>query len=262
MSLLRSAFGGLLGRKWEIVRRSDMAQVRELVCKLRPVKTDHSLVRLGGAGDGGYLVPDDLKGLAACFSPGVSEVADFELALANRGIPCFLADYSVDAPPVAHPLFHFEKKFLGSEDNEIFTTMASWVERHAPGSADLLLQMDIEGSEYAVIHAMSDALLQRFRLMVIEFHDLDQIFSKSGCELLRLTFEKLALHFDVVHIHPNNCGKIIERDGFAVPRLLEITFLRKDRVSTRSPAKIFPHPLDKANVSMRPDIVLPSCWWG
>jgi len=125
MSLLRSAFGILLGRKWEIVRRSDMAQVRALARKLRPVNTDHPLVRLGGASDGGYLVPDDFNGLAACFSPGVSEIADFELELANRGIPCFLADYSVSAPPVAHPLFHFEKKFLGSEDNEIFTTMAS-----------------------------------------------------------------------------------------------------------------------------------------
>jgi hypothetical protein len=238
-----------------------MAQVRALAHRLRPLKTDHPLIRLGGAGDGGYLVPDDFNGLAACFSPGVSEIADFELALANRGIPCFLADYSVDAPPVPHPLFHFEKKFLGSEDNEIFTTMASWVERHAPGSGDLLLQMDIEGSEYAVIHAMPEALLQRFRLMVIEFHDADQIFSKAGCELLRLTFEKLASHFDVVHIHPNNCGKIIERDGFSVPRLLEITFLRKDRVTTRSPATTFPHPLDKANVSTRPDIALPSCWW-
>jgi hypothetical protein len=77
--------------------------------KIKPVQTNHNLIRLGGAGDGGYLVPDDLNGIEYCFSPGVSAVADFELDLTKRNIKCFLADYSVDGPPIKNSLFDFEK---------------------------------------------------------------------------------------------------------------------------------------------------------
>src|SRR5580658_8331283 len=74
---------------------------------VRPISTNHELIRIGGNADGGYLIPNDLAGINVCFSPGVSVVADFEADLASRGINCFLADYSVDAPPVINELIHF-----------------------------------------------------------------------------------------------------------------------------------------------------------
>ncbi len=40
---------------------------------------------MGGENDGGYLVPDDLEGIEYCFSPGVSNIATFELDCLNRG---------------------------------------------------------------------------------------------------------------------------------------------------------------------------------
>jgi hypothetical protein len=43
--------------------------------------TDVPLIRLGADGDGGYLVPDDLEDVAACFSPGVDDRASFESAM-------------------------------------------------------------------------------------------------------------------------------------------------------------------------------------
>ena len=46
--------------------------------KRGPVKTEHELIRIGGSKDGGYLVPNDLSGIQACFSPGVSDLADFK----------------------------------------------------------------------------------------------------------------------------------------------------------------------------------------
>ena len=137
---------------------------------VQPVATNHPLIRLGCEGDGGYLVPDDLEGIAACFSPGVSTVADFELSLAERGIPCYLADYSVDQAPVQHPLISFEKKFLGLENNEVFTTLDAWMAKHAPNKTDFLLQMDIEGAEYDVLFDVSEETLQKCRVLVIEFH--------------------------------------------------------------------------------------------
>jgi len=45
-----------------------------------------------------------------------------------------------------------------------------------------------------------------------------------------------------------------------IPRLLEFTFLRKDRIGNESFASKFPHPLDYKNVKNKPDIVLPNTW--
>jgi hypothetical protein len=51
---------------------------------MRPVSTKYDLIRLGGPHDGGYLVPNGLVGIQACFSPGVSKVSNFELDLAQN----------------------------------------------------------------------------------------------------------------------------------------------------------------------------------
>jgi hypothetical protein len=57
----------------------------ERACKkLRPQKTRFDIVRIGGIDDGGYLLPDDFDDIAACFSPGVSETATFEIDLLQK----------------------------------------------------------------------------------------------------------------------------------------------------------------------------------
>ena len=88
--------------------------VRRVIQLLRPQPSPKKLIRVGSGRDGGYLVPDDLEDLVACFSPGVAETADFEQSLVERGIRCFLADYSVDRAPIRHDLVSFEKVFLGT----------------------------------------------------------------------------------------------------------------------------------------------------
>ena len=226
-----------------------------------PVATNHKLIRIGGDGDGGYLVPDDLIGIKVCFSPGVSEVADFELALAALGIQCFLADYSVDVPPKQHPLFTFDKKFLGATDDDVFIRLETWLRRAPDNDNDMILQMDIEGAEYGVILNASDAMLARFRILVVEFHELQGLTDKLGFELINLTFQKLLRQFDIVHIHPNNCRRPVVFNECQIPPVMEFTFLRKDRVAARAPASIFPHSLDRRNLPDVDDISLPGCWF-
>src|SRR5262249_38221987 len=87
-----------------VSRWVDVQLVRRLIERLHPVTTDKKLIRIGGGGDGGYLVPDDLGGVVACFSPGVGAVASFEAALLSRGIPCYLVDASVTRPPIPDTL--------------------------------------------------------------------------------------------------------------------------------------------------------------
>lgn len=238
--------------------RADLAR---FLASVRPVRTEHALIRLGCDADGGYLVPDDLEGVEACFSPGVATTCAFEEACAARGIRSFMADHSVDGPPVPHPLFHFEKKFLGARDDGVFTTLESWIGRNAPDAKDMLLQMDIEGGEYPVLLSTSRETLSRFRTIVVEFHSLEMLAEKAGFQLVSLAFGRLTEDFDLVHAHVNNCVGVQRHLGFDLPPVMEFTFHRKDRSRRREPATTFPHPLDRANCPGRPDLPLPACWY-
>ena len=131
-------------------------KILSLLEKIKPFNTNHKLIRVGGNSDGGYLIPDDLHGVSASFSPGVSHTSDFEEHLADKRIRSYMADFSVSAPPVLNDLFVFDKKFLGIEDNETSVTLQTWTDTYEPNNSDLILQMDIEGAEYATIHNTSE----------------------------------------------------------------------------------------------------------
>lgn len=241
--------------------RSSATELTQFFRKLKPQSTEHRLIRVGGEDDGGYLVPNDLEGITTLFSPGVGRKSEFELFFANRGVECFLADRSVDAPPVEHPNFKFVKKFLGTENNEVFMTLQHWVNQSEPRSGDMMLQMDIERSEFGVLLHTDISILKRFRVIVIEFHSMADLYQKLGLELISHSMDKLLAEFVPVHLHPNNANKAIQWKNFSVPPLMEITFLRKDRVKTLRPTTQFPHELDRPCVPSREDYPLPECWY-
>ena len=247
-------------RGFHVSRFSTEPEIRGLIKLLSPLDTGIPLLRLGGDHDGGYVVPDDLAGIDCCFSPGVSDVADFELSLANRGIRCFLADASVAGPPCSHPLFDFEQVFLGSRNSSKVMTLETWVSRK-PAFGDLILQMDIEGAENDVLFDTPSSLLRRFRIMVIEFHGLERLRCPDYLAYFRLLLEKVSRDFRVCHVHPNNCHRPVVIHGIEVPRIIEVSFLRKDRGTRSSPRSDFPHPLDRPNVPGLPDVVLTRDWF-
>jgi hypothetical protein len=257
----RLAQSYLLNRRVTLGKTASVGAIEDFLGTIRPVETEHPLIRVGGEADGGYLIPDDLAGVEACFSPGVSTIAHFEEALAERGIKCFMADASVDAPPVKGHLFDFERKFLGPKTVGTFITLEDWIGQKTPDRSDFILQMDIEGAEYRVILSTSRETLRRFRILVIEFHNLASIYDRAGLDLVSLTFSKLLEDFEIVHIHPNNRILPVTYRKFVTPPLLEFTFLRRDRTRRSSPARTFPHPLDRTNTTKRPALDLPTCWY-
>ena len=241
--------------------RMGATAIRELLRELRPIDAGIELVRVGPATDGGYLVPNDLDGIRYAFSPGVSTESGFEAELAERGLPVFLADASVDGPAVRHPRFVFDKKFVGSLTNARYMTLDDWCAAKLPGdSSELLLQMDIEGGEYETLLAASSALLARFRILVIEFHWLPELWGEAFFALASSAFRKLLQTHSVVHIHPNNCCGSVTSEHIEIPRIAEFTLLRNDRVRTRAYRTSFPHPLDRPNVAKAP-LDLPACWY-
>ena len=127
---------------------SPQFDVLSFIKKLRPIKTNYPLIRIGGAFDGGYIVPNNLSEISALYSPGVANNSNFELELAKKGIKCYLIDHSVDKAAADHKNIRFDKKFLGSYDEDIYWTLDSWVRRYTPEDHNLMMQIDIEWAEY------------------------------------------------------------------------------------------------------------------
>lgn len=241
---------------------------------LRPKPAPVPLIRIGGNRDGAYLLPDDLEGIEACFSPGVNNAKHFEDELLELfAIRSHMCDFSSDAARLATPLFDgrqtFLKKWLDLPGTPDAITLEEWVRDMASGSADLLLQMDIEGAEYRNLLDVSPAVLRRFRVIVMELHGLNRLNDPGALATVFLPlFDKLGADFDCVHAHPNNCAPAIRLTALDVdmPPVLELTLLRKDRMvavdGERSIAPQIPHPLDiMRNVGLKPPLFLGPAWY-
>lgn len=231
------------------------------------------LIRFGGDRDGAYLVPDDLDGIAACFSPGVDNFKSFEDDLVTRqGIPCHLCDFTSNLKDFKTPLIEglqtFEKKWLEPEPGPDNLSLQQWVEHYCPNpSQDLMLQMDIEGAEYRNILQTPKQVLSRFRIIVIELHGLEAFRSEDKWKPeIAALLKVLSWNHICLHAHPNNCcGDFLDEEtGLNIPRVIELTYLRTDRFRCHaSPpqAPQLPHPSDIAwNVESKPPLMLNPTW--
>ena len=215
---------------FSISRCTPRGKVLEFFSKIQP-RGSYDLIRLGGAGDGGYWVPRNLEGIVCCFSPGVADCSDFEEDCAARGMEVFMVDGSVDGPASSNQRFHFEKKYLASFDSKSkgLLSLDGWYEksRHLIPPGDLILQMDIEGAEYEVLHSISGSLLKKFRVVVVEFHHLHQLWNCNSFEMMSNVFEKLLGDFEICHLSPNPYAGWVDCEGLRFSRLIEATFVRK-----------------------------------
>jgi hypothetical protein len=222
------------------------------------------LIRLGGDQDGGYLLPDDLVGIDYCLSPGVSDVANFEADLAARGIQSHLADASVDGPPAGFTSASFTKRFIGATNHADYVTLADWMQdTGAMASDELVLQMDIEGAEYAALLATPEHVLQKFRIIIIELHNLQALANRPFFEIFSEFTTKLLKNHAVVHLHPNNNDRPVIIRGVRVNPVLEVTLLRKDRLGAPEQGLLpsLPNPLDRRNNPSRMDVDLSPNWY-
>lgn len=247
----KKLFPGLMTTKNEVL---------SLIRDLRPMETDKGLIRMGPDGDGGYLVPDDLEGVNLLLSPGVDKESRFELDCADRGMQVHMMDASVSEPSAKHPKFKFHPVYLGIGEEEITLDEFCVQQDLDKIKGDWLLQMDIEGAEWETLIHLSKERLNRFRIMVIEFHDLDNLLNHPFFNIAKKVFRKLLQTHHLVHLHPNNYYPVEAVLGVEIPRFMEFTFLRKDRVVDALPATKFPHPLDR-DCSQNPSITLPDIWF-
>lgn len=235
-------------------------KIKEMLQALQPMETGHKLIRIGSDFDGGYLVPDDLHGIEATFSPGVSAEIEFDLEMAKICKQCYLADASIKQPINLEKNMHFIKKFIGNNKGEDFIRFEEWIEENEPYSNNLLLQMDVEGAEYDILSETPKSILEKFRIIIIEFHDFGKVFDREYLEKFEKTFKNLNKSHTICHIHSNNTLPYVTFKNTTIAPVFELTYLRNDRIKSKLKKAKIPHPLDQPNSPKLPDPTTPNFW--
>lgn len=231
-------------------------EVTKFLKKFRPIQTNHSLIRIGGKNDGGYLVPDDLEKISGLVSPGVGSTSQFELFFAKKGISCVLIDPTVDELPINHKNFKHIKKYLGTKSDLSNITLIEVLDTLDNNDKNLVLQMNIEGSEYNVLESITIDQLKCFKIIVIEFHDFYRKLNNENFKNTQEIFYDLFQNYHLVHIHPNNSSKRIKVKNIDFSDVFEATFIRNDAVSETLGLSTIPNVLDSRNSGCWKDITI------
>ena len=230
-----------------------------LISLISPVFNGHKLVRIGPQGDGGYLLPDDFTGVFDCLSPGSNGEWEFEISLENKyRIKSHILDNLEKKPQGFKEPHKFYAGFLGAADREGQISLQSFISSaELEDDCNLILQMDIEGDEYEIFDEVSERLLSKFRILVVEFHYFDVMTNINNIDKTLSMFNKIDKHFDLVHLHPNNCCGVFNFGLSQVPRVFEATYHRKDRsLSFKKLATPLTHYLDQNNIKSSPAVTV------
>ncbi len=249
----------------------------------RPVACE-TLARLGGANDGGYVVPlEAVKAAGALLSFGLSYDWSFErdFKKLNAGAIVHCYDHTVSLSTALEHSIGQLSRFVARRKASRLWNVLTWIDYllffrvdrihfrqrlwrdnqggsatvddafgRLPPGCQVFVKMDVEGSEYRVL----DDLLRHSRNIVaiaIEFHDVDILAEKFV-----LLGEQSKRDIHIVHLHGNtNCG--MTPSNF--PNAPEITFLSKRFFASPPPPSRLNYPvpgLDSPNKVGVPDLAL------
>ncbi|WP_428488210.1 glycosyltransferase [Rhodopila sp.] len=234
-------------------------EVLDLIRMIRPWSMlPAEKVRVGNDYDGGYVLPAISLGCDVVLSIGVGSDVSFDLRLAEAGARILQFDHTIEHAPTSHDNFTFYKAGWGTSSEGSYLDFTDICSKLEPlGGKRPLLKFDIEGAEYDVFSSVDPRSLQRFEVIVCEIHDLDRLNEPAFFGKVITLMEKLTLHHLPVHLHANNYGGMAFVQGIAIPKVLEISLLRRDLGDFRGFAvEPIPGTLDRPNHPFQPDIHL------
>ena len=215
---------------------------------LRPYDIDAHKLRVGNERDGGYVLAD-LSSRASILSFGVGPDVSFESEMADQGRSIFMHDHTVEAPPQSHPKFTFLKRGVCGEGSQTFEL--STIREHMAAingeHEGFILKIDVEGWEWEVFATIENETIERFEQIVLEIHWLENLSDVIFRARYVAALKNILNQFTLFHVHANNCTELHLIDGFVVPSVLEISFVRTSLVKRRPSRTIYPSSMDKAN---------------
>ena len=243
-----------------IERKTSDKRVRKILKKLLPKKINFNLIRLGEDNDGGYLVPNDLNNIDQNYSAGVGILTKFEKDLEEKfSISSNMLDFNEIDKGILPKKSEFIKKKLSLNNNQNEISINNWIEEI---HKEIILKIDIEGDEYITLSNITDQNLKKIRIFIVEFHGLRNLRSDSFLNFFEKIVSRIDKYFYSCHLHVNNTSKIKRVNNLKIPDMVEVTFIRKDRVTNFSNEfSELPHPLDQKTVLNKDEIFIDKNWY-
>jgi hypothetical protein len=227
---------------------------------LRPMQAvGRAKRRFGSAHDGGYVMLDDLAGLKAAFSLGVAGNVDWDLEMAQEGLPVLQFDHSIDDVPATHPLCTFHAAMIGPQPGQVsFDALVTNYTEEPLENAAAIMKMDIEHWEWPTLAEAQPASLRKIRQLTVEFHCMDLIADQYWYRQAHRALSNVREELNVVHVHANAIGGSLLVGGVPFPNVLEVTFASRQHYTFDETNEQFPTALDGANDPRLPDLYLGS----
>ena len=183
--------------------------------------------------------------------------ASWDVAIAERGIPTYQFDHTVEASPETHPKLRFFRQEIVGTSEEDGVTIGALLDLYGcDGDATNLLKIDIEGGEWPAFANADPRDLRRFSQIVCEFHHFHLAGNLGWYHTAKRAMENLATDFEVVHVHANNYSTYVLVGNVPFPQTLEVTFANRSRYQFTECSETFPTELDQANRSAAADFYL------
>jgi hypothetical protein len=230
----------------------------DLKSTLVPHKTNLKKLRIGGEGDGGYVIGEIPHiNYDALYSYGSDDNIKFEKSFYEKyKVESFVYDHTIDGITNKPDYIHFFKEGVASTKQPNLDTIDNHIIKNGhQNCSNLFMQMDIEGHEWMDTVGTS-YYLKNFAQLNIEFHFTYNIPFNYYFK----TFSKINENFICTHVHGNNCPLQPWFDG-NFPQFIEATYIRKDLIESSEieSSKLPLEGLDCANDTHRPDLTLD--WW-
>ncbi|WP_174297218.1 hypothetical protein [Sphingomonas bacterium] len=218
-----------------------------------------SLVRVGRAGDGGYIMLDENLRDRVCYSLGINDDVAWDLEMASRNCAIHQYDHTIEFLPETDPAFHWERVGIApaSSADGRFASIPDLIHRNGHAdNHDMILKCDIEGHEWSCLAAMEQDDLARFSQIVMEIHGLERVYEREYMDGIYHVFDKLSVTHQLVHVHGNNNGIYMVAGGVGMPAAYEVTYVRREGHRFETSHKSYPTALDEPCTDMVADFYL------
>jgi len=205
----------------------------------------YNKIRIGRPGDGGYVHIDDFKDIKLAIGGGLSSDDTWELSMLEKNIPVIAFDHSSDYIfqniDRGYTWYKLPMQGYGSNNSTLDLMLPLYADH------SVIAKIDIEDDEWDMFRYTQLSNLNKFRQIVVEFHNA--LTTESALS----TFRHLSVHFKVVHVHGNNCCPCYHYEGQNIPDGLELTFANKSYYNLSVSNETFPGILDTPNNLNAPD---------
>ncbi len=210
--------------------------------------------RIGGSGDGSYILAGNQFNDCLLVSGGISNNNEFELELANMGATGFQFDGSISHPPKLHERLGFRQVYVGRRFGflNLQEMTREGLEFMSMPPRAKILKLDIEGSEWDLL---AGETLADFDQIIIEMHGLFEVMRINGNLKLQV-LNNLVDNFYTIYANGNNCCGFTNIGGYPIPNIAEFSFVNKKKFTRKGAAITNPSPI--VNIPGRPPLRI----WG